>query len=45
MLMSRGDPMVFLKELISLAFIIATVLIVVVMMAPAFRKQRSDITG
>jgi len=45
MLMSRGDPMVFLKEPISLAFILATVLIVVVMMAPAFRKRRNDITG
>ncbi len=45
MLLSRGDPMVFLTEPISLAFIIATVLIVVVMTAPAFRKRRSDITG
>ena len=45
MLMSRGDPRVFLTEPISLAFIIATVLIVGVMMAPAFRKRRSDITG
>jgi putative tricarboxylic transport membrane protein len=45
MLMSRGNPTVFLTEPISLAFIIATILIVVVMMAPAFRKQWSDITG
>ena len=45
MLLSRGDPMVFLTEPISLAFIIATVLIVVVMTAPALRKRRSDITG
>ncbi len=45
MLLSRGDPTVLLTEPISLAFIIATVLIVVVMTAPAFRKRRSDITG
>jgi len=45
MLMSRGDPMVFLTEPISLGFVIATVLIVVVMMVPALRKRRGDITG
>jgi putative tricarboxylic transport membrane protein len=44
MLMSRGDPMVFLTQPISLGFVIATVLIVVVMMAPALRKRRGDIT-
>ncbi|MBI5581140.1 MAG: tripartite tricarboxylate transporter permease [Deltaproteobacteria bacterium] len=45
LLMSRGDPMVFLTQPISLGFVIATVLIVVVMMAPALRKRRGDITG
>ena len=45
MLMSRGDPMVFLTQPISLGFVIATVLIVVVMMAPALRQRRDDITG
>jgi putative tricarboxylic transport membrane protein len=44
MLMSRGDLMVFLTQPISLGFVIATVLIVVVMMAPALRKRRGDIT-
>jgi TctA family transporter len=43
MLMSRGDPMVFLTEPISLGFIIATVLIVIVMLLPALRKRRGDI--
>jgi TctA family transporter len=36
--------MVFLTQPISLGFVIATVLIVVVMMAPALRKRRGDIT-
>jgi putative tricarboxylic transport membrane protein len=44
LLMSRGDPMVFLSEPISLGFIIATVLIVIAMMLPALRKRRGDIT-
>jgi TctA family transporter len=38
MLISRGDPTVFLTRPISLGFIIATILIVIVMMAPAMRK-------
>jgi TctA family transporter len=45
MLMSRGDPMAFLTQPISLGFIIATALIVVVMTLPALRKRRGDITG
>jgi putative tricarboxylic transport membrane protein len=44
MLMSRGDPMVFLTQPISLGFVIATVLIVVAMMVPALHKRRGDIT-
>ena len=44
MLISRGDPLVFFTRPISLAFVIATVLIVVVMVAPAVRKRRSNIT-
>ena len=44
MLISRGDPFVFFTRPISLAFVIATVLIVVVMVAPAVRKRRSNIT-
>ena len=45
MLISRGDPMIFLTRPISLAFVIATVLVIVVMSAPALRKRRGDITG
>jgi TctA family transporter len=44
MLTSRGDPTVFFTRPISLAFIIATVLILVVMIVPAVRKRRADIT-
>jgi TctA family transporter len=35
---SRGDPSVFVTRPISLAFILATVLILIVMAAPAVRK-------
>ncbi len=45
MLMSGGDPTVFVRRPISLAFIIATVLILVVMVVPAVRKRRGEITG
>ena len=45
MLISRGDPTVFLTRPISLAFVIATVLILIVMSAPTLRKRRGDITG
>jgi TctA family transporter len=45
MLISRGDPTVFLTRPISLGFIIATVLIVIVMSAPTLRKRRGHITG
>jgi putative tricarboxylic transport membrane protein len=44
LLISRGDPTVFVTQPISLVFIIATVLILVLMAAPAIRKRRSDIT-
>ena len=43
MLMSRGDPSVFVTRPISLGFIIATVLILIVMVAPAVRKRRKEI--
>ena len=45
MLMSKGDPSVFVTRPISLAFIIATVAILVVMIAPVVRKRRADIAG
>jgi TctA family transporter len=42
---SQGDPVVLVTRPISLAFIIATALILVVMVLPAVRKQRGHITG
>jgi putative tricarboxylic transport membrane protein len=44
MLMSGGDPSVFIRRPISLAFLLATVLILIVMVAPAVRKRRQEIT-
>ena len=43
MLMSGGDPSVFVTRPISVAFIIATVLILVVMVVPAVRERRREI--
>jgi len=45
LLISRGDPTVFVTRPISLGFIIATVLILVVMLAPAVKKNRAQIVG
>ncbi|MEA2938739.1 MAG: putative tricarboxylic transport rane protein [Alphaproteobacteria bacterium] len=45
MLMAGGDPTVFVRRPLSLAFIIATVLILIVMVAPAVRQRRGEITG
>jgi putative tricarboxylic transport membrane protein len=45
LLLSRGDPSVFFTRPISLGFIIATILILFTMAAPAIRKRRGDITG
>jgi len=42
---SQGDPSVFVTRPISLAFILVTVLILIVMVLPAVRKQRGNITG
>ena len=44
MLMSRGDPAVFVTQPISLGFLAATAAIVVVMLLPALRKRRDRIT-
>jgi putative tricarboxylic transport membrane protein len=44
MLMSGGDPSVFVTRPISAVFILATVLILVVMIAPAVRKRREAFT-
>ena len=45
MLQSRGDPSVFFTHPLSLAFLIATVLILIVMAAPMVRRRRAEITG
>src|SRR5947209_8892142 len=45
MLMAGGDPSVFVTRPISLAFIIATAVILVVMVLPAVRQRRGEITG
>jgi putative tricarboxylic transport membrane protein len=42
---SNGDPSVFFTKPISLAFIIVTVLILIVMVLPAVRNRRGDLTG
>jgi TctA family transporter len=44
LLSAHGDPTVFVTRPISLAFIIATVLILIVMIAPAVRARRQEIT-
>jgi len=40
LLISRGDPTVFFTRPISLSFMIATFLIVIIMIAPAMRKKK-----
>jgi TctA family transporter len=45
MLMSKGDPSVFFTRPISLGFLIATVGILVLMIAPAVRRRHADIAG
>ena len=42
LLISRGDPMVFLTEPISLAFLVAAVLLLIVIAAPAIRRKREE---
>jgi TctA family transporter len=42
---SEGDPSVFITRPISLAFIIVSVLILAIMMLPAVKKRRGNITG
>jgi TctA family transporter len=44
LLISRGDPTVFVTRPISLGFIIATVLILVIMVLPAVKARRAQIT-
>ncbi len=42
---SEGDPLVFLARPISCAFIIVTVLVLILMMLPAIRKRHDDIAN
>ena len=42
LLISRGDPMVFVTEPISLAFLVAAMLLLIVIAAPAIRKKREE---
>jgi putative tricarboxylic transport membrane protein len=44
LLISRGDPTVFFTRPISLGFMIATVLIIVIMVMPAVKARRAQIT-
>src|SRR4051795_3659950 len=45
MLMSKGNPSVFFTRPISLAFLIATLLILIAMIAPVVRRRRVEIAG
>ena len=45
LLMSRGDPSVFFTRPISLGFLIATVLILLVMIIPAIRRRRLEVAS
>jgi putative tricarboxylic transport membrane protein len=45
MLMSKGNPSVFVTRPISLAFLIATLGILIVMIAPVVRRRRAEIAG
>jgi putative tricarboxylic transport membrane protein len=45
MLMSGGDISVFVRRPLSAVFIIATALIMLIMVAPAVRQRRGEITG
>ena len=44
LLISRGDPSVFVTRPISLGFMIATIVIMIVMLMPAIRARREAIT-
>ena len=43
MLLSRGDPMVFLERPISAGFIIASALLLLLLSLPALRKKREEV--
>lgn len=43
MLMSRGDPLVFLQRPISLGFLVSSIMLLVIIALPAIRKKRKDV--
>src|SRR3954471_19727568 len=43
LLISRGDPLVFVQEPISLAFLVASALLLLVVAAPTIRKKRDEV--
>jgi len=45
LVVSRGDPSVFVTRPISLGFIVATALILILVMAPAVRARRAALAG
>ncbi len=45
MLISHGNPLVFVTRPINLAFVIATALIMIMIAMPALKRRRGDITG
>jgi TctA family transporter len=42
LLISRGDPMVFVQEPLSLAFLVAAALLLAIVAAPAIRRKREE---
>ena len=42
MLLSRGDPMVFLQRPISLGLLITTAVLLILMALPSFKKARQE---
>jgi putative tricarboxylic transport membrane protein len=45
MVMGRGDPSIFLTRPISLGFLVATVLILIIAAIPAIQKRRAEVAG
>jgi TctA family transporter len=43
MLLSRGDPTVFLTKPISAGFIVASLILLVIVALPALRKKRQEV--
>jgi TctA family transporter len=43
MLLSRGDPMVFITKPISAGFIVASLILLVIVALPALRKKREEV--